>query len=165
MRRLIPSLLSGAALVLLAMSPVRAACPQDLAVYAMDDGELLIEFVSAEPSGARGWSNFRMIVGPAIMNGTAEWNAETGRSFGFADHDCPENPSPQQMDDCTVWRGAIYAILPGGIVDALPRSGEDAAERLILVDLANQLRASQYGQSAKLDLLPSDAVGLSGCQE
>ena len=162
----------GRAITLLALAscylaqPAFAACPIELSVYRDRDGVAEVNF---RPTGeAVAVTNaFRMIVGEAtVFEGFVMWTEEPSRPYGMVNHNCPEGDvTGAEIEACTVWQGAIYAVDAAGAVSLLPREGEAAPPRLIFADLAAGMQTSPAYAAAGLSTLPFDVFDLSGCQE
>lgn len=143
-----------------------AACPIELAVYRDRDRVAGIDFRPTGESAAV-TNSFRMnFSGDVVFDGFVMWTDAPARSQGFVTHQCPEGDvTGEEIEACTVWRGALYAVGADGTVSTLPREGEPAPARLLFADLAAGMQASPPYEKTGLAGLPFDAFELSGCQE
>lgn len=139
---------------LLPAGAASAACPQALAVYREAGGESGLEFTPATRQDVR--NAFRLLLpGRRPLEGEVAWPRAGGQPEGRL-------AASGAQAGGALWHGAIQAIDRQGRIGPLPAADEDAAERLILVDLSQALRSGVPGGAA----LPGiDVYSLSGCQE
>ena len=149
--------------VWLSGSPALAACPIELAVYSDRDGVASLDFRPAGQSAAI-TNTFRLVNDRIVLDGIV--SDGVGRPIGMLGHRCPQGDATgQELDDCTLWQGVIYASDDAGGIGLLPAEGAPAPKTLILADLARALRFSPAYGANGFDKVPADVFTISGCQE
>ncbi len=154
-----------AALAVATSVPAHAACTMERAVYR--DRDLVAELAFAPVGGQAVSNSFTLAVrdGPA-MQGHVLWADDPARPYGQLMSDCPEGDvTGEELADCTLWQGVVYAIGGDGVLGLIPGEGKEAPERLLLADLAYQMRWSAAYAKSNMKTLPWDEFRLSGCQE
>jgi len=141
-----------------------AACPSELAVYRDAADAAVIDFRPAG-AGAAITNAFRLPLrnGP-VLDGVVMWTEPPSQSWGVVTLDCPD-VTGEELRQCTVWEGPIYAVREDGTAGYLPREGEPAATHLILAGLSHQIPGAPALAERQPDPLPGDIFQLSGCQE
>jgi len=143
-----------------------ASCPAELAVYRDAADAAGIDFRPAG-EGAAVTNAFRLPLrdGP-VLDGIVMWTDSPAQSWGVVTLDCPEGDvTGEELVQCTVWEGPLYAVREDGAAGFLPREGDAAAAHLILAGLAYQLQGAPAFAEGRPDPLPGDIFQLSGCQE
>lgn len=143
-----------------------AACPAELAVYRDAADAAGIDFRPAG-EGAAITNAFRLPLrnGP-VLDGVVMWTEPPSQSWGVVTLDCPEGDvTGEELRQCTVWEGPVYAVREDGAAGYLPREGEPAATHLILAGLSHQILRAPALAERQPDPLPGDIFQLSGCQE
>ncbi|MBO6724331.1 MAG: hypothetical protein JJ911_01550 [Rhizobiaceae bacterium] len=153
------------AAMLLGTPSAFAACPIELATYAGQGGTMAIEFRPTSAS-VTVTNSFRFLTGERALDGIVMWTAGTARSWGVVMDGCPEGDlTGNEISECTLWEGVVYAIDDGGKVGLLPGEGQPAPQTLILADLGPWLSQSEAWREAGSLAEPWDVFTLSGCQE
>ena len=158
--------LSAMLATLMPVQAALAACPSELAVYRDLADAAGIDFRPAG-EGAAITNVFRLPLknGP-VLHGVVMWTEAPSQSWGVVTLDCPEGDvTGEELRQCTVWEGPVYAMREDGTAGYLPREGEPAATHLILAGLSYQVQAAPALAERQPDLLPDDIFQLSGCQE
>ncbi|MCB1383405.1 MAG: hypothetical protein KDJ73_10850 [Notoacmeibacter sp.] len=147
--------------------PALAACRQELALYADTSKTATLEFVPHDGEAVTVTNRFRLVAGEKVIEGFVQWSgAPAPRPYGMLTDQCPDGDvTGEELEACTVWQGAIYAVGSGGAVGLLPGQGEDAAQSLVLSDLARAMSQHRAYAETKLAEPPFDVFTLSGCQE
>ena len=155
------------ALFLAAGLPACAACKQELAVYSDKAKTATLEFVPHDGEAVTVTNRFRLVAGDKVIEGFVQWSgAPAPRPYGMLTDQCPDGDvTGEELEACTVWQGAIYAVGSDGAVSLLPGQGEDAAQALVLSDLAWSMSQHPAYAETKLSEPPFEAFTLSGCQE
>lgn len=147
-------------------APVHAACPFELSVYRDRDDVAGIDF---RPTGnlAAVTNSFRMAMREgAVFEGFVMWTENPLRPHARITYQCPEGDvTGTEIDSCTVWEGAVYAIDRDGSIDVLPQEGSPAPFGLLFADLGFQMVGAAAFETLSLNRVPWDAFTLSGCQE
>lgn len=160
--------LLGLGALLLGLTPAaHAACPLELSVYEDEAKAAGIDF---RPTGESMvvTNSFRMNLRSGIqLDGIVMWSEETPRPYASLMYQCPEGDvTGDEIAECTLWEGPVYAVEQDGKVALMPAEGAPAPQALILPDLGPTLRqAAIFGEDAGEAELPGDVFRLSGCQE
>lgn len=142
----------------------QTACRQADAVYGEPQAKAVLSFT--ETAEALALSNrFTLTIGETALDGIVMWTAEPLRPDGTLMLDCPDGDvTGQELEQCTLWRGVIYAVDESGAVGLLPDEKSPAARVLILPDLAFSLGSEGKLPPAAGPVLPFDVFTLSGCR-
>ncbi|MEX0954300.1 MAG: hypothetical protein WDZ83_03700 [Rhizobiaceae bacterium] len=148
------------------ISPARAACPIELAVYQDRDGIAEISFEPVTESVVV-TNQFRMeFAGAPPFKGMVLWTENPSRPNGLIIHDCPEGDlTGAEIEACTVWQGPIYAVDDQGMAGLVPAEGQPAPKGLLLADFGYKIVGAAAFDLLNLDRLPWDGFRLAGCQE
>ena len=152
--------------LMLAAQPALAACPSELAVYRDAADTAGIDFRPTGDSAAV-TNTFKIALrdGP-VLDGIVMWTENPLQSWGAVSLDCPEGDvTGEELADCTIWEGAVYAVGEDGMAGMMPRERNSAARQLILAGFAFQMQAAPALAERQPAKLPSDIFTLSGCQE
>ena len=153
------------AAAMLFSSAAHAACPIELATYAGQGGTMAIEFRPTNAS-VTVTNSFRLLAGERALDGIVMWTAGAARSWGVVMDGCPEGDlTGNEISECTLWEGVVYAVDADGKVGLLPAEGQPAPQTLILADLGPWLSQSDAWREAGSLAEPWDVFTLSGCQE
>ncbi|MCB1420665.1 MAG: hypothetical protein KDJ74_17320 [Notoacmeibacter sp.] len=147
--------------------PASAACKQELAIYSDKAKTVSLEFRPHDGEAVTVTNRFRLVAGGKLIDGFVQWSgAPAPRPYGMLTDKCPDGDvTGEELEACTVWQGAIYAVGADGTVGLLPAQGEDAAPALVLADLAWSMSQHPAFAETKLAEPPFEAFTLSGCQE
>lgn len=151
----------------LAASAADAAdCRQDRAIYADRDAayELAFEPVGSDAAATSHHFKVKVAASGAVLDGIVMTGEEVARSNGMIMHDCPEGDATgEEIAECTVWEGAIYALDGSGEASILPAEADGAADRLLLTDLGPSVRHSKLWEDGKASVVPWDVLIFKGC--
>ena len=148
----------------------QAACPQALGVYSEAASGATMAFAGGlgEADGMQHRFSLILANGEVRMDGVVMMAGEPDRPWGVILHNCPEGDATgAEIDACTVWEGAIYAIDGQGETKWLPvmSADKDAGESLLFPDFGAALMRSAAWRDGKITTVPGDVFRLSGCQE
>jgi hypothetical protein len=113
-------------------------------------------------------NTFRMNLRKGIqLDGIVMWSEETPRPYASLLYQCPEGDvTGDEIAECTLWEGPVYAVAQDGKVGLMPAEGSPAPQTLILPDLGPTLRqAAIFADDEDEAGLPGDVFRLAGCQE
>jgi hypothetical protein len=164
-RRMLQAAVAGT-LTASTISPARAACPIELAVYQDRDGIAEISFEPVTES-VTVTNQFRMnFAGAPPFKGMVLWTENPSRPNGLIVHDCAEGDlTGAEIEACTVWEGPIYAVDDKGMAGLIPAEGQPAPHGLLLADFGYKIVGAAAFDILNLDRLPWDGFKLAGCQE
>ncbi len=156
-----------AALLAAQVSAAQAACPMELSVYEDEAKTAGIDF---RPTGESMvvTNTFRMNLHHGIqLDGIVMWSEEMPRPYASLLYQCPEGDvTGDEIAECTLWEGPVYAVAQDGKVGLMPAEGSPAPQTLILPDLGPTLRqAAIFADDEDEAGLPGDVFRLAGCQE
>ncbi len=151
--------------VMIFAQSAHAACPVELATYEGRDGAMSIEF-RATGGSMTVTNSFSMHAYELSLDGIVMWTAGVSRSWGVLMNNCPEGDlTGNEISECTLWEGVVYAVDEAGKVGLLPAEGSPAPQTLILSDLGAWLIQSEGWTGDGIRAEPWDVFTLSGCQE
>ena len=154
------------ALLLAAPGFGQAACPMELSIYGDRDDAASIDF---RPTGDSVvvTNTFKMALDKGIvLDGMVMWSEGVRRPYASLMYQCPEGDvTGQEIAECTLWEGVVYAADAGGNIGLIPAEGTDAPQTLIFPDLGPTLRMSAPYAANGLSTVPWDVFALKGCQE
>lgn len=147
-----------------AATAAMAACPQELAVYRGADGIGDLEFTGG---GAGMLSEMRLLY-PGVEPVTIYLSHDDrlDRAVAMLPLNCPEGDvTGEELAACLVYQGAVYTIDGDNGPAGLPGAGADAAQTLLLPDLASALWGNPQFDGAGPKARPAELFEISGCQE
>jgi hypothetical protein len=159
-------ILCAAGVLAASISPVFAACNQELAIYSEAEANASLEFTPAGGTGSSHTFKIKFPENSVILDGVVLWTEGVARPMGIVMHKCPHGDvTGPELEACTVWQGVVYAVDGQGKIGLLPAEGAAAAEQLLLPDFAPALRQSSAYGIGGVSKMPWDAFKMSGCQE
>lgn len=142
-----------------------AACPQELAVYAAENGDAL-EFTGNSDAEF----NFHQISillkdGP-MLDAYVEANFETSAPEMSIQYNCPDGDLTfDDLKSCTVYRNEVFSVSENGERDELPSAGQPAASAILLPDFEKSLWENAAFEGQGPNAKPAETFKLSGCLE
>jgi len=152
-----------------------AACTQDRAIYGDRDDHYTLAFKPTPEDVPVVTSNEFTITengdGAADaqkkafkLDGVVMWTEGVARPNGLLMYNCPEGDvAGDELDDCTIWQGVIYALKEGAEADLLPKAKEPAAQALLFPDLAGSLDAFDFGSAKPAEPLSWEVFRFKEC--
>ncbi|WP_425287377.1 hypothetical protein [Paramesorhizobium deserti] len=152
-----------------------AACTQDRAIYADRDDHYTLTFKPMPEDVPAVTSNEFTITenGPGEgdaqkkafkLDGVVMWTEGVERPNGLIMYNCPDGDATgEELEDCTLWQGVIYALKEGAEADLLPKAKEPAAQALLFPDLAGSLDSFDFGPAKPAEPLSWDVFRFRDC--
>lgn len=156
--------------VLCAVQPALAQeCTLANARYIEPMSGLVLQFVPIDPQKSRAGSTSNMFEmttsdGGMTFPGDVIWNMGLSRPNGSVlIPDCEAPESADDLNDCTLWEGVVYALSKKGIA-TLPDEDRAAPAQVLLSDFG---RAMRYGiwdfEAYSGDIIADDIFAFDGC--
>ena len=149
---------------MLAAGNAHAACLIENAVYRDRDKRATVEFEPTKEAAAV-TNTFRMRFGETLaLEGIVMWSEDVPRPNGLVMNQCPEGDvTGEELAQCTVWQGVVYASDASGEFGLLPDEGAEAPAKLLFPDLAPALRAAPVLGESIATVLPWDVFLFERC--
>ncbi len=131
-----------------------AACMQNRAIYTDRDDAYTLTFRSEQPN------DLKMTPAPSNeftiaakdkpdfkLNGVVIWPEEgVSRPYALITFNCKgDGSNPEDLDDCSIWQGVVYALKDGADADPLPKADEPAAQAVLFPDLVTAIDGYDFG--------------------
>lgn len=159
---------AAVALVVLATPAVAADCPLSRATYGQAETGFTLQFRPLTPEDGLTTSNvFEMLVPNSDQRvpGNVMWGNGFSRPIGRLTFDCPAEPSIEDEEFCTRWRGIVYGVSAGTIGLLPEEETAPAPEQLILANLGQSIRYSGLIEALMVEIPdpPWDVFQFKGC--
>lgn len=153
--------------VSLATAPASAACTQDRAIYTDRDDAYTLTFHTVPENLPVMTSNefaLQMNDSDLKMDGVVMWSEGVPRPNGIVMFRCPTGDvTGDELDQCTVWRGVIYALTEGADADLLPKAKEPAAQALLLPGFASAMGEFNFKLEKPIETFPWEVFRFKEC--
>lgn len=162
------TLLTSGILLLSAGSAASAACMQNRAVYADNQKNYTLTFSPVQKQDEQEGSNFTIVSNqtPAFkLQGNVQWSDGTARPSAVITYNCADDidAAEDEIDDCTIWQGVVYALKDGADAEFLPHSDEPAAAAILLPDFVSMLESYDFGPAKPAEPLNWDVFRFKAC--
>lgn len=171
-RKLIGVTIASALAMSTLLTAAEAACTQNRAVYQDRDGLFTLTFVAEHKNALK--------MTPAPTNefiitakdkpefklaGSVIWPEEgIARPYGMITYNCKADSSdPDDLDECSVWQGAVYALKEGAEAETLPKADEPAALAILFPDLVTAMDGYDFAQAKPEKMLQWEAFRFQEC--
>lgn len=152
-------------------SIAHAACPQELAVYEADNGNLL-EF-SGNSNAEMGFHQIGLLLQanddqetPIILDAFVEKTHGLGQAEMIVRYDCPDGDIPlDDLDECTIYQSVVYGADNAGLIGELPAAGKPAAQTIVLPNFTADVWMHPAWKEISGPKRPAEIFQLSGCME
>ena len=156
-----------AALGMILSSPAFAACLQDHAVYTDRDDDYTLTFKSVPDDGPAVTTNeftIKMNDSDLKMDGVVTWNKDGGRPNAVITYKCPAGDAAgAELQQCTVWKGVVYALKEGADAELLPKAKEPSAQALLLPDFSGAMSSFNFELEKPLETFPWEVFRFKEC--
>ncbi|WP_343313002.1 hypothetical protein AAIB41_09175 [Brucella sp. BE17] len=153
-------------------SAAQAACTQNRAIYKDHNGDYTLSFQPEQPNDLK--------MSPAPTNeftittdskpdfklkGMVIWPEEgIARPYALLTFNCQNDGSDSEdLDDCSLWQGVIYALKESAEAEVLPKAEEPAAQAVLLPDLVTALDGYDFGAAKPEKPLDWEVFRFQGC--
>lgn len=165
-------LLAGA---VAAPSSALAACMQNRAVYTDRDDNYTLTFRPEEPNDLKftpaPTNEFTIVANdkPEFkLTGLVVWpeEEEVKRPLGMVMYNCAgDGASSDELEDCSIWQGVIYALKETAEAEPLPKAEEPAAQAVLFPDLLGALDIYDFGAAKPEKPLTWEAFRFKTCMQ
>lgn len=159
--------LSIAAILAATNAGAYAACMQNRAVYTDRDQNYTLTFSPSQKEDEQSSSNFTIIANekPEFkLQGSVQWTDGTARPAAMITYNCAtDNTGEDEIDDCAIWQGVIYALKDGADAELLPRNDEPAAAAILLPDFISMLESYDFGEAKPAEPLNWEVFRYKAC--
>ncbi len=153
-------------------SAAQAACTQNRAIYKDRDGDYTLTFQPEQPN------DLKMTPAPTNeftittenkpdfkLSGMVIWPEEgVARPYALVTFNCKgDGSNTEDLDDCSLWQGVIYALKEGAEAEVLPKAEEPAALAVLLPDLVTALDGYDFGAAKPEKPLDWEVFRFQGC--
>ena len=156
-----------AALGMILSSPAFAACLQDHAVYTDRDDDYTLTFKSVPDDGAAVTSDeftIKMNDSDLKMDGVVMWDKDGGRPNATIRYKCPAGDATgAELQQCTVWKGVVYALKEGADAELLPKAKEPSAQALLLPDFSGAMSSFNFKLEKPLEAFTWEVFRFKDC--
>ncbi len=157
-----------AAAIIFASSPTLAVdCRLDHAIYTDRTGYTLAfrPVTREEELAVSNAFALTLPSGNTVLEGVVTWGNGFTRPIGRLLFGCPPEPTYEQEETCTHWRGIIYGVT-GTTVDLLAVSDQPAADQVILSNLGQTLNYSLFSSLVEepINEMPWDVFAFKECR-
>ncbi len=86
------------------------------------------------------------------------------RPNGIIMYRCPTGDvTGEELEQCTVWRGVIYALTEGADADLLPKAKEPAAQAMLLPGFASSISGFNFKLEKPIETFPWEVFRFKEC--
>lgn len=155
-------------------STVFAACMQNRAVYTDRDDNYTLTFRPEEPNDLKfsptPTNEFTITANekPEFqLTGLVVWPEEAvKRPLAMIMYHCAgEGASSEDLEDCSIWQGVVYALKEAAEAEPLPKAEEPAAQTVLFPDLIGALDTYDFGAAKPEKPLTWEAFRFKTCTQ
>ncbi|QND51137.1 hypothetical protein HB779_03925 [Phyllobacterium sp. 628] len=148
-------------------SPAFAACLQDHAIYTDRDDNYTLTFKSTpddQPVAASNQFTIQLNDSDLKLDGVVMWDKDGGRPNGIVMYNCPAGDvTGDELQQCTVWKGVIYALKEGADAELLPMAKEPSAQALLLPDFSGAMSGFNFKLEKPIETFPWEVFRFKEC--
>lgn len=145
------ALLTTAALLAVSTTAASAACTQNRAIYTDNDQNYTLTFSPTLKEDELSGNNFTIIANETpefTLQGNVQWTDGVARPNVMIAYNCASDEMAEdEINDCTIWQGVVYALKDGADAEFLPRNDEPAAAAILLPDFVSMLDSYDFGST------------------
>ncbi|MGU3573980.1 hypothetical protein ACLBWZ_00480 [Brucellaceae bacterium C25G] len=151
-----------------------AACMQNQAVYTDRDDNYTLTFRPEEPNDLKfspaPTNEFTITSNETPefkLTGLVVWPDEAvKRPLAMIMYNCaPDGGSSEDLEDCSIWQGVVYALKEVAEVEPLPKAEEPAAQTVLFPDLLGALDTYDFGAATPAKPLAWEAFRFKTCTQ
>lgn len=160
--------LASGTILLTATAVASAACVQNRASYSDKDQNYTLTFSPVQKDDEHAGNSFTITANakPEFkLQGNVQWTEGASRPTAMITYNCAasEDVAEDEMDDCTIWQGVVYALKDGADAEFLPRNDEPAAAAILLPDFVSMLDSYDFGEVKPAEPLSWDVFRFKAC--
>ncbi len=155
--------------VLLATSTgaASAACMQNRAVYTDNNQNYTLTFSPSQKEDEQSSNSFVIAANQTPdfkLQGNVQWSEGSSRPTAMITYNCANDEGAEdEIDDCTIWQGVVYALKDGADAELLPRNDEPAAAAILFPDFVSMLDSYDFGQAKPAEPLNWEVFRFKAC--
>ncbi|WOC16238.1 hypothetical protein [Pseudochrobactrum sp. MP213Fo] len=161
------ALLSAGAMLAVSSVAASAACTQNRATYTDKNQNYSLTFSPAVKGDEQAGNNFTIIANdkPEFkLQGNVQWTDGAARPSAMITYNCASDEMAEdEIGDCTIWQGVVYALKEGADADFLPRNDEPAAAAILLPDFVSMLDSYDFGTATPVEPLNWEVFRFKVC--
>lgn len=159
--------LASCTIVLTATAVASAACMQNRASYSDKNQNYTLTFSPIQKEDEQSGSSFSIIANDTPefkLQGTVQWTEEAARPTAVITYNCVgDDAAEDEITDCAIWQGVVYALKDGADAEFLPRNNEPAAAAILLPDFVSMLDSYDFGTVKPAEPLNWDVFRFKAC--
>lgn len=144
-----------------------AACMQNRAIYTDKDQNYTLTFSPSQKEDELSSNNFTIIANekPEFkLEGSVQWADGTIRPAAMITYNCASDDTGEdEIDDCAIWQGVVYALKDGADAELLPRNDEPAAAAILFPDFVSMLDSYDFGAAKPAEPLNWEVFRYKAC--
>ncbi|HWD14849.1 hypothetical protein P8H26_06385 [Pseudochrobactrum sp. sp1633] len=161
------ALLASCTILLTATAVASAACVQNRAAYSDKNQNYTLTFSPSQKEDEQSGNSFTIIANekPEFkLQGIVQWSEGVARPSATITYNCAsDDVAEDEIDDCTIWQGVVYALKDGADAEFLPRNDEPAAAAILLPDFVSMLDSYDFGTAKPAEPLNWDVFRFKAC--
>lgn len=159
--------IGAATLVAVSSASASAACMQNRAIYTDNSQNYTLTFSPAANQDEQSTNSFTIIANqkPEFkLQGNVQWTDGISRPNAMITYNCTNDENAEdEIDDCTIWQGVVYALKDGADAELLPRNDEPAAAALLFPDFVSMLDSYDFGPAKPDEPLKWEVFRFKAC--
>ncbi len=159
--------LASCTILLTVTAAASAACMQNRAAYSDKDQNYTLTFSPVQKDDEQSGNSFTIIANdkPEFkLQGTVQWTDGAARPTAIITYNCAgDDNAEDEIDDCTIWQGVVYALKDGADAEFLPRNDEPAAAAILLPDFVSMLDSYDFGTAKPAEPLNWEVFRFKAC--
>lgn len=144
-----------------------AACTQNRAIYSDNNQNYTLTFSPSHKEEEQTGNSFTIIANekPEFkLQGIVQWTEAVSRPSATITYNCAGGDvAEDEIDDCTIWQGVVYALKDSADAELLPRNDEPAAAALLFPDFVSMLDSYDFGAAKPAEPLNWDVFRFKAC--
>lgn len=150
------------------------ACMQNRAVYTDRDDNYTLTFRPEESNDLQfspaPTNEFTIVSNEKPdfkLTGLVVWPEEAvKRPLAMIMYNCGgAGASSEDLEDCSIWQGVVYALKEAAEAEPLPKAEEPAAQTVLFPDLLGALDAYDFGEAKPAEPLTWEAFRFKTCTQ
>lgn len=161
------AILSAATVFAVSTAAAQAACMQNRSIYSDSNQNYTLTFSPSQKTDDQSSNSFTIIANtkPEFkLQGNVQWTEGVSRPTAMITYNCASDEMAEdEIDDCTIWQGVVYALKDGADAELLPRNDEPAAAALLFPDFVSMLDSYDFGAAKPAEPLNWEVFRFKAC--